>query len=336
MMKDQQNDFMIHNITFDNDNDNEKEENKSDDSRDFWEDCNKNEYKDEKRALRTISNISRNQKISVSQPKNNGLSHKISNGGKSSNRKTENIILDYKIKLKTMETIDSKKIKEIIKTGKCTERDKSFDKISNGKTQKKLEIDRDISFDGIKKKTVIVKDRIHELYLHSNQRKEKLNFLKEEKAYAQSEKEMKECTFQPQVNKKKKFVNDNSDFLNRNNKWMSDTNNKIEKIKSKVEEIPSYNFQPAINKKALNFNNKILSEDRNNIKYFQRINNAKKQKDELNKKLNPDFNLIYDKMFKKIDQNDEYATFNPNKIKNIDINSAKMTLHNELNSLTIE
>ena len=41
-------------------------------------------------------------------------------------------------------------------------------------------------------------------------------------------------------------------------------------------------------------------------------------------------------MFRKVDQNDDYATFNPNKNKNINLNSAKMTLHNELNSLTIE
>jgi len=59
---------------------------------------------------------------------------------------------------------------------------------------------------------------------------------------------------------------------------------------------------------------------------------------EVDKKLNPDYNSIYDKLYqhKKQEKNEEYATFNPNKTKTIDINSMKMTLHQELNSLSID
>jgi len=87
----------------------------------------------------------------------------------------------------------------------------------------------------------------------------------------------------------------------------------------------------------LNHVYKNVAEDKYNRKFYERINNAKKQKIETDKKLNPDYNSIYDKLFKKLaDQSEEYATFNPNKTKNLDMNTAKMTLHNELNSLTID
>jgi len=59
---------------------------------------------------------------------------------------------------------------------------------------------------------------------------------------------------------------------------------------------------------------------------------------EIDKKRNPDYNSIYDKLYntkKAVDNAEEYATFNPNKTK-WDINTAKATLHTELNSLTID
>jgi hypothetical protein len=150
---------------------------------------------------------------------------------------------------------------------------------------------------------------------------------------------MQECTFQPKVNNTKKFVKENNDFLNRNEKWKNDVNNKLEKIKNKCEVETTYEFKPKVTAKPPNFDisKKTVVKDRNTIKYLERINKAKKQKEELHKKLYPDYNQIYDKLHKKpADANEEYATFNPNKTKNLDLKSIKMTLHNELNSLTID
>ncbi len=326
-------------VTFD------KDDSRSVDSKDFWDDCQNNVSVEKCKFKSTHSSPnSRNRHFSSSLPKNNGLSHhasKASNGRKvSTAKKTGN----YKIPLdsqysKTIHTVDPKEYREILNTvGSQTERERPSNKVSNGKTSNTIEVDRTSSCGKGPNKINTALNRLNQLYLQSHRKKEKINLLKEEKNYEESEKEMKECTFRPKVNKNLKFVKEEKDFLNRNEKWKSDVNNKIEKLKTKAEEKVVYDFKPAINKKPLNFDHtKKTIEDRNTIKYYERINKAKKLKEEINKKLNPNYNAIYDKMYKKETPiYEEYATFNPNKARNLDMDSIKMTLHNELNSLTIE
>lgn len=326
-------------VTFD------KEDSRSDNSKDFWDDC-QNDVSVEKHKFKSTSTSpnSRNKHFSSSLPKTNGLSHypsKGSNGRKvSAPKNTGNYKMPIDLQYsKTIQTVDPKDYKEILNTvGSMTEREKSNYKASNGKTLNTIEVDRKSSCGKCPIKMNATNNRLNQLYLHSNKKKEKINLLKEEKNIEESEKEMKECTFRPKVNKNLKLVKENKDFFNRNEKWKSDINNKLEKMKNKAEEESLFDFKPSINKKPINFNKfKTTLEDRNTIKYYERINKAKKQKEEINKKLNPNYNQIYDKMFRKEMNNyEEYATFNPNKARNLDMDSIKMTLHNELTSLTIE
>jgi len=105
-------------------------------------------------------------------------------------------------------------------------------------------------------------------------------------------------------------------------------------------------FQPIINQKTISTSNETITKDRDTQKYINRINNAKKKKDEKSAKLNPDYNSNYDKLFRKnkgpevvllteTNQNtSEYSTFNPNKNKN-DYQNCRKKLKEELNSLVL-
>jgi len=202
----------------------------------------------------------------------------------------------------------------------------SDDKVSNGKTLSTIENEKK------QEKRAVDLKRLNQLYLNFNQKKEKLNLLREEKSQKQSENEMTECTFQPKLTQNRKYKIE-VDFGSRNTKWKDDANSKIEKIKEKNEEALQKNFKPAIHT-APKFKPKI--DDTSTRKYFQRIKQAKMLKMETEKKKNPDYNSIYDKLYKKpVKASEEYATFNPNKTK-FDLNTIKVSLHNELNSLTID
>jgi len=203
-----------------------------------------------------------------------------------------------------------------------------------------------------------IKKRINEkilqksnnLYLHSQKKKEKFNLKLQEYEKIKLEKEQEDCTFKPKINKYKNYSKKSarSDLYERNKKWKDHNTEKIEKTKQISEnmKLTECSFQPIINQKTISTSNETITKDRDTQKYINRINNAKKKKDEKSAKLNPDYNSNYDKLFRKnkgpevvllteTNQNtSEYSTFNPNKNKN-DYQNCRKKLKEELNSLVL-
>jgi len=200
------------------------------DGQEFWEDCieTKTKITPEKNKSKT------NRTKSISIPKKSKLPESgrrtpTLNVDKSPNLKNKlNIEGIY---FKTLQSLDEKPYERnkgamTDRSGAATERERTLDKLANGKTLTTIE--GTISTDEKTDKKVNY-SRLAQLHQTSNKKKNKLNFLREEKTHLEEEKEMKECTFKPKTNSIKKYSKLEKDFLSRNFKWKDNVNTKIEK-----------------------------------------------------------------------------------------------------------
>jgi len=202
--------------------------------------------------------------------------------------------------------------------------------------------------DSPKKRNEKILQKSNNLYLQSQKKKEKFNLKLQEYEKIKLEKEQEDCTFKPKINKYTNYNKKKSNLYERNKKWKDNNSEKIEKTKQISEnmKLTECSFQPTINQKTISTANETITKDRDTLKYINRLNNAKKKKEEKSARLNPDYNTIYDKLFPKnkgpgvvliteTNQNtSEYSTFNPNRNKN-DYHNCRKKLKEELNSLVL-
>lgn len=199
----------------------------------------------------------------------------------------------------------------------------------------------------IKKKKIINEDsnkkrQVNSKYLLNKTNQEKLDKIRKEK-----ENEIKEqCTFKPAINTKYKLKEEwksedcKEEKGNSNNSSKSRTPHEealermhffIEKSKSKIEkereknthkEVEHCSFSPNINREVPEFQDKYIKGTK---MYIERQMKSQQIKNERNDKLNPNYNKIYENLFKK----KEKSVVNKN-LKNKDYKMALDILHNEL------
>lgn len=184
---------------------------------------------------------------------------------------------------------------------------------------------------------------VNSKYLLDKLNKEKLNKLKEEQ-----EKEIKQqCTFKPAINtnyklkdwktesqseESKEGSSNNSskvktpheEALERMKFWTNKSQTKIEKERAKHvdKEVEHCSFAPTINKEMPEFQDKYIKGTKI---FLQRQMKSKQQKNEINNKLNPNYDQLYHNLFKK----KEKKVVNKN-LKSKDYQAALDILHNEL------
>jgi len=200
----------------------------------------------------------------------------------------------------------------------------------------------------IEKINKITKSKTNQLYLSSIRMKEKKETVLKEYEKFKREKEMKDCTFKPHINKHnsppkkehkepiskpvkkneekepEKLKTNKEMFYQRENAWQNKKNEKFENFKNYLnkEEYKACTFQPVVKKKSAPHYEKVEA-DINSLKYYDRINKAKQEKIEKYEKLNPNINELYEKNHRKTknsneatqQKEEEYCTFNPNKKK---------------------
>jgi len=195
-----------------------------------------------------------------------------------------------------------------------------------------------------KAKAVQNQERLTQLYLKAQKKTENIKKLAREKHERLAIEEMEGCTFKPKTNAK--------NWKGRNRSVQCEQRNKERTLKSKEkimqEEKEDCTFKPKISKidNIMKSFGEKTKYDRSSQKYFQRINKARVSENERKQKLNPDYNLIYDKVYKKghtrlntititHETKDEYCTFNPNNTSTIDYCTYKKTLHEQLHTITV-
>jgi len=197
-----------------------------------------------------------------------------------------------------------------------------------------------------KTKAMYAQERSTHLYLKAIQKNETIKKLVKEKNEKMVQKEMEGCTFKPKTNVKGRKPKNKSVEIetSRKNKERSVK----EQEKQLQEEKENCTFRPKIS--TLDSIVKSFREktkyDRSSQKYFQRINKARQQENEKKQKLNPNYNLIYDRLYKKghsksntitltHENKDDYCTFNPNNSTIIDYCTHMKTLHEHLHTINV-
>jgi len=203
--------------------------------------------------------------------------------------------------------------------------------------------------DGYKKreltKSVIANERSHNLYIKAIQKIENRKKSVKEKEKNDHSRELEKCTFKPKINNNyKKSRNISMDMERTKRESLKSTY----EPKAKEDEKTNCTFKPRISQLDVNktFKTKVKY-DKSSQKYFQRIKKAQNLENEKKQKLNPDYNLMYEKLYKNkgnmrmntmtltYDTKDDYCTFNPNQTVT-NFGSAKRTLHDQLHSIQLD
>ena len=199
----------------------------------------------------------------------------------------------------------------------------------------------------VKRKKIINEDsnkkrQVNSKYLLNKTNQEKLDKIRKEK-----EKEIiEQCTFKPSINTKYKLKEEWKNEDCKDEKGSSNNSSKsktphdealermqffLEKSKSKIEkereknthkEVEQCSFAPSINREVPEFQDTYIKGTK---MYIERQMKSQQIKNERNDKLNPNYNKIYENLFKK----KEKSVVNKN-LKKKEYQMALDILHNEL------
>jgi len=191
-----------------------------------------------------------------------------------------------------------------------------------------------------------VKTKSFDLYERSRDKSLQKKLLCSELEKMKFQKEVQGCTFQPVVNNnihsrnslKIYKIDDQKreiDFHDRNTVWTTKKSEKIELIKNfKVKKDDECTFHPKINKSIPNLVNDCP--DKNTKKYFERVKNARKMKEEIQEKLESIHkNASSTCYLKKNDNNfrNQNKSNENNVFKKIELGAVKTSLRNHLHSI---
>jgi len=209
-------------------------------------------------------------------------------------------------------------------------------------------------------------ERTKSLYVKALQKNEKSKLLKQQKDESLFYEEIRECTFKPNIRlnnstiiTKKIEIDKSQSQININNpsnnvsifdKLSQSKQKKIERLENenkmlKFKELNVCTFHPVISSKQPSFNNLNLFDEKT-VKYFERVYKARGEKLEAHRKLNPDFNSLYEKnkgklLTKSKSINNFFVKREYVEVKNYKdhhefiLSSEKQRLHNELQNLNL-
>ena len=218
--------------------------------------------------------------------------------------------------MKNEKEIKKKEEKLNVKEMKNNEKDKSPEKYRTEKKQKKKEyslpkkIDKTNSnkIKSNKKNNISADDNNEDqILIHSKFRKESiLNYIRQKK-----QQELEECSFRPKINKKIGFEINNvdtnkvekeketyADVVDRLMQWNERVQKKKNDNRNKKAETArdGCTFNPKLNLEVPKFENTKINGTK---KYLDRIKNSREIQKQKEEKLNPDYDMLYNKYYKK-------------------------------------
>ena len=145
----------------------------------------------------------------------------------------------------------------------------------------------------------------NKIMIYYKYRKENiLNYIKQKE-----QQEIEECSFRPKINKKIGFeINnldnnkaekekENSDVVDRLMKWNERVQKKKNDINKRAEtERDGCTFNPKLNSEVPKFENTKINGTK---KYLERIKNSREMQKQKEEKLNPNYDMLYNKYYKK-------------------------------------
>jgi len=193
-----------------------------------------------------------------------------------------------------------------LKDEKEKEKEKTPEKINHNKSKKKVVSTKKINKSkNIKPKTAKKKNNSidDKVYSRNHYRNENIkNYIK----YKES-KEIGECSFKPKINKRKgnaqnngieKEKKENEDVVDRLMHWKDRVEKKKIDTKNKKDETATdgCTFNPKLNTEVPKFEDTKINGTK---KYLERIKNSREIQKQKEEKLNPNYNDLYNKYYKK-------------------------------------